>query len=974
MKKKLFTLLTLLLCLCCGAWATDATFTGNNLNIVTSGKTQGSITLSDASSSGKAPTFSDGVISLKNSGGAITITAVDAKISKVVIAQKSNNARFTAPTGGTLGSRTKIGSTSYYEQPITYATARQSTTISVTGGTIDVNSIVVTYTDNAVKAPNITPNSGDFLTTQTFTLSTTTDGADIYYTIDGEEPTSGSNHYTAPFTISTLNTLLNIKAIAIKGDDKSFITTSDNIYVSTALAKSTWDLTSITADDLSTTWWNGTSNRNAITANTDEMMLNNHGADLCNGIRVGRPQNMSAGKIVLIAGKGIRNNNDDGYFKFPAVIGKQYKITYTTTASSKNVGFSVSDTEADIVVKDGESLTTTLATTSDWGYVTLEAKATTIKLTNGGSNKANTILSSIEELAPATKFDVTYHANGSGEADVEHNVSAVEANMFTWAGHSFTGWNTAADGSGDPYAVGASVTGDLELYAQWKVNTPEISCTNNVVTISVPTGSTVYYTDDGTTTPTSESTPYTEPFAITATKTIKAIAIQANCTNSEVATQECEFATPKYTVTYELNGGEGNTPTQASTEEGGKFNLAAAPSRTCYTFNGWKCNVDNVTYAANYEYTMTAAPTTFTAQWTPVYASGNYVFDGNQTLGTSPNQVTCGTGTTSDFRIDNIFFKGGTYDYEDNSGAAGGDGDNFKGWKWKSANGTIKFIVENDQVVTIGIGSIKSPAAATVDYTNLSGAATNATLEAGQNNIYTVKAGTMVTITHNNSSGNTVTLKKILINNISTPADPTEEGETVTLTTSNNMAGWRAFNPDGQGYTLDANTTAYIVTSAPTDNKVTLVTLAEANGDIPGNTPVILKTTSSVDSYKMTLTKKAGVADYAGDANKLKVTTASQDLSAGVCRLGYGTTGIGFYAYSTASAAAGIIYLDATPAAAAGKGYTLVFESEATGINAIDNGELAIDNDAPMYNLAGQKVTKSYKGVVIQNGKKYINK
>jgi len=30
--------------------------------------------------------------------------------------------------------------------------------------------------------------------------------------------------------------------------------------------------------------------------------------------------------------------------------------------------------------------------------------------------------------------------------------------------------------------------------------------------------------------------------------------------------------------------------------------------------------------------------------------------------------------------------------------------------------------------------------------------------------------------------------------------------------------------------------------------------------------------------------------------------------------------------------------------------------------------------DAPMYNLSGQKVDKSYKGIVIQNGRKFVNK
>lgn len=48
-------------------------------------------------------------------------------------------------------------------------------------------------------------------------------------------------------------------------------------------------------------------------------------------------------------------------------------------------------------------------------------------------------------------------------------------------------------------------------------------------------------------------------------------------------------------------------------------------------------------------------------------------------------------------------------------------------------------------------------------------------------------------------------------------------------------------------------------------------------------------------------------------------------------------------------------------------------DDEATEISSIENSELRIENsDAPMYNLAGQKVSKNYKGIVIQNGKKYV--
>jgi hypothetical protein len=44
-----------------------------------------------------------------------------------------------------------------------------------------------------------------------------------------------------------------------------------------------------------------------------------------------------------------------------------------------------------------------------------------------------------------------------------------------------------------------------------------------------------------------------------------------------------------------------------------------------------------------------------------------------------------------------------------------------------------------------------------------------------------------------------------------------------------------------------------------------------------------------------------------------------------------------------------------------------------TGIENVVNGNVVNGNDA-LYNIAGQRVNKDYKGIVIQNGKKFINK
>ena len=87
---------------------------------------------------------------------------------------------------------------------------------------------------------------------------------------------------------------------------------------------------------------------------------------------------------------------------------------------------------------------------------------------------------------PKYDYTVTYHANfGDNEtkADSENVVqtyalkhsAAVDANSFIRANYTFTGWNTAADGSGTAYTPGQILKLTAEqneaiLYAQWEEN------------------------------------------------------------------------------------------------------------------------------------------------------------------------------------------------------------------------------------------------------------------------------------------------------------------------------------------------------------------------------------------------------------------------------------------------------------------------------------------------------------------------
>ena len=83
---------------------------------------------------------------------------------------------------------------------------------------------------------------------------------------------------------------------------------------------------------------------------------------------------------------------------------------------------------------------------------------------------------------------VTFDANGGSgvmnSLTVASNVStSLTSNAFTRSGFTFTGWNTATDGTGTAYADAADVTQlaaeeyngqTITLYAQWKLNAPSI--------------------------------------------------------------------------------------------------------------------------------------------------------------------------------------------------------------------------------------------------------------------------------------------------------------------------------------------------------------------------------------------------------------------------------------------------------------------------------------------------------------------
>ena len=114
----------------------------------------------------------------------------------------------------------------------------------------------------------------------------------------------------------------------------------------------------------------------------------------------------------------------------------------------------------------------------------------------------------------------------------------------------------------------------------------------------------------------------------------------------------------KYTITYDLGDATGGTaPTQASLAAGKTFTVAAIPSDLVApankVFTGWLCNIDNILYAPGVTYTMTAAATTFTAQ----YSSYITVYD-----------LKNGVGSTTKTADDATYTEGTSFSFSNTAG------------------------------------------------------------------------------------------------------------------------------------------------------------------------------------------------------------------------------------------------------------------------------------------------------------------
>ena len=283
-------------------------------------------------------------------------------------------------------------------------------------------------------------------------------------------------------------------------------------------------------------------------------------------------------------------------------------------------------------------------------------------------------------------YTVTFNANGgTGTMAAQTFVAGVSqtiaANAFTRSGYTFTGWNTAANGSGNSYTDGQEIalSQDITLYAQWKkgIYTVTFDANGGTGTMAAQTFeggvsqalSTNVFTRDGflfdgwNTKADGSGTSYTDKQSITISQNITLYA-------------QWKKYIVKYTVTFKPNGGSGVMAAQTFEAGVSQAIKANTFTRSGYTFTGWNTKADGSGTSYTDKQILTISQNiTLYAQWKKDIVTYTVIFNANGGSGTMAAQ-TFEAGVSQAIAA-NTFTRDG-YSFAGWNTAADGSGTSYK--------------------------------------------------------------------------------------------------------------------------------------------------------------------------------------------------------------------------------------------------------------------------------------------------------
>jgi hypothetical protein len=473
------------------------------------------------------------------------------------------------------GSSPTTGS-NLYTGAFTVSSTTTVNAIAVATGYTNSAVATATYTINIappiVAIPAFTPMAGTYASAQTVTLSDSTPGAAIYYTLDGSSPTTGSNLYTGAFTVSSTTT---VNAIAVAaGYTNSAVATATYTINPSGTAPINVSLTA--ADKLYGIGTAGTSVTGGIDGAGDAYAGNLLGTSLTYGgvtytlPAAGANTAATNTKISLPAGNystlSFLGTGVNGYH-----LNQVFKVTYTdgtTTSFTQSLsdwavaqgyaGESVALTMPAYLLKTGVLQT---ANRNIYAYsFPLNPAKTVQTLTLPLTTNVVVLAVDVSAAATAPVAATPTFTPPTGIYTAAQPVTLTDSTpgaaiYYTLNGSTPTTGSTLYTGA---FTVSTTTTVNAIAVAAGYTNSPVGSATYTINTV-VPTaatpsftppagnytsaqqvtltdstpGASIYYTLDGSM-PTTASTLYTSAFTVSTTITVNAIAVAAGYTNSLV--------------------------------------------------------------------------------------------------------------------------------------------------------------------------------------------------------------------------------------------------------------------------------------------------------------------------------------------------------------------------------------------------------------------------------------------------------
>ena len=409
------------------------------------------------------------------------------------------------------------------------------TTIALPSGSapeqIAVNSSNAYVTDRGTNSVSVIALPGDTVTTPITGLSApegiVINSTDAYVTNRGGTTVSvidlSTNTVGTPITVGTAPSRIALDPV------------NNNLYV-TNTGSSNVSVISLPSDAVSTITVGTTPDAVAVDPLGNYALVSNSGSGTVSVIQLS-PDAVVATITVGTTPEGIAVN-PAGTFAYVANLGDNSvsviqlstnTVTFNANGGTNSMTPQVSSVPASLTTN---TFARTNYTFAGWSTVVGGGGNT---YTDGQSYPFIVPATLYAEWTPSGNFSVTFNGNGFSSGTMPNEIAngstALTANAFLRTNYTFAGWNTAANGSGTPYADLASYpfSASTTLYAQWTAldtvtfNTQggsavaPMSGPNNS-TITLPAGPTrAGYVFNGWFTASSGGTALTSPYTLTGT-------------------------------------------------------------------------------------------------------------------------------------------------------------------------------------------------------------------------------------------------------------------------------------------------------------------------------------------------------------------------------------------------------------------------------------------------------------------------